>query len=115
MKVYTVNGESERSMMSEVFGAFDNMEEKIKSYILKQYESIGNLYKWLNELNEVLAEAITKSQGPGDPNAMYCLTTIEFYKKVRGDWLYANGLEMSSEERNMWKKLSEEVASMFRT
>ena len=91
------------------------MEEKIKDYILKQYESIGNLHKTLNDINEYVAEMITKSQGPGNPNGQLCLMTIECYEKYREDWLYANGLEMSSEERNMWKKLPEEVASMFRT
>ena len=91
------------------------MEEKIKDYILKQYESIGNLHNILNDINESVTEMINKSQGPGDPNMQLCLMTIECDERYRGNWLYANGLEMSSEERNMWKKLSEEVASMFRT
>ena len=90
------------------------MEEKIKDYILKQYESIGNLHNVLNNINEYVAEMITKSQGPGNPNGQLCLMTIECYEKYRGEWLYANGLEMSLEERDMWKKLLEEVASMFR-
>lgn len=59
MKVYTVNGESARPVMSEVFSAFDCMEEKTKDYILKQYESIGNLHKILNDINEYVAEMIT--------------------------------------------------------
>ena len=91
------------------------MEETIKDYILKQYESIVNLHVILNNINECITEIITKSQGPGDPNGPLCLMTIDCYERYRGDWLYANGLEMSSEERDMWKKLPEEVASMFRT
>lgn len=90
------------------------MEEKIKDYILKQYESIGNLHKTLNDINEYVAEMIAKSQGPGDPNGQLCLMTIECYERYRGDWLYANGLEMSSEERDMWKQLPNEVVNMFR-
>ncbi len=91
------------------------MEEKIKDYILKQYESIGNLHNILNDINESVTEMINKSQGPGNPNAMHCLAMIKSFEKYRGDWLYANGLEMSSEECDMWKQLPEEVASMFRT
>lgn len=90
------------------------MEEKIKDYILKQYESIGNLHKTLNDINEHVAEIITKSQGPGNPNGMYCLAMIKSSEKYREDWLFANGLKMSVEERDMWKKLQEEVSSMFR-
>ena len=94
------------------------MEEKIKDYILKQYGSIGNLHVILNNINECITEIITKSQGPGDPNGMYCLATIKSFEKYRKDWLYANGLEMSSEERDMWKQLHNkvnEVIDMFRT
>ena len=90
------------------------MEEKIKYYILKQYESIENLHKILNDINEYVTEMITKSQGPGDPNGRLCLMTIECYERYRGDWLYANGLEMSSEERDMWKQLPNEVVDMCR-
>lgn len=91
------------------------MEEKIKDYILKQYGSIGNLYNILNYINEYVTEMITKSQDPGNPNGKLCLMAIGCYERYREDWLYANGLEMSSEERDIWKKLSEEVVSMLRT
>lgn len=91
------------------------MEEKIKDYILKQYVSIGNLHDILNNINEHVTELIAKSQGPGDPNGQLCLMTIKCYERYRGDWLYANGLEMSSDERDMWKKLQNEVIDMFRT
>lgn len=91
------------------------MEEKIKDYILKQYVSIGNLHNTLNYINEYIAEMITESQGPGNQNGKLCLMAIGSYERYREDWLYANGLKMSSEERDMWKQLTNEVVDMFRT
>ena len=91
------------------------MEEKLKDYILKQYGSIGNLHNTLNYINEYITEMITTSQGPGNQNGQLCLMAIGSYERYREDWLYANGLEMSSEERDMWKQLTNDVVDMFRT
>ena len=72
------------------------MKEMIKSYLLKQYSSIGNL--------QATMDVIMKDVDQGSNSDYICMLILSsmMYRK---DLLKANDFTMSSEEQKLWDDL----------
>lgn len=73
------------------------MENVIKDYILKQYESIGFLQELLREI--VFENNDMRSHK--DYMRMYISSQFSY----REDWLRTNGLEMTLDEYKLWESI----------
>lgn len=72
------------------------MKEMIKSYLLKQYASIGNL--------QTIMDIIMKDVDRGS-NSDYIYMLIRSSMMYRKDLLKENDFTMSSEEQKLWDDL----------
>lgn len=73
------------------------MENKIKDYILKQYESIGCLQEQLRYI------AFEKNDMCSHKDYMRLYISSQF--SYREDWLRTNGLEMTLDEYKLWESI----------